>query len=452
MDNTNVKGNKMGTMPVNALIINMALPMMISMLVQALYNVVDSVFVARINEDALTAVSLAFPLQNVMISVGTGIGVGMNAMLSKSLGEKNQKAVNDAAKNGYFLSVCGYAVFLIIGLFFTRAFFKAQTDIVSIIEYGHSYLSICCMVSFGFFTQTIFERMLQSTGRTVYSMITQLTGAIINIILDPVLIFGLFGLPKLGISGAAAATVTGQCVAAVLAVIFNTKKNHEIHFSLKGFRPSIEIIKRILAVGIPSILMVSIGSVMTFFMNRILMVFTSTAAAVFGVYFKLQSFVFMPVFGLNNGMVPIISYNYGARNKERIIKTIKLSVIYAVTIMLCGLIISQIIPDKLLLLFDASENMLSIGVPALRTITISFVFAGFCIVISSVFQALGNGIYSMLLSFVRQIVVLLPAAYLFSLTGVLDYVWLAFPIAEIAAVALSSFLLRKLYVKTLKNL
>lgn len=444
--------NKMGTMPVGRLLLNMALPMMISMLVQALYNIVDSIFVSRISEDALTAVSLAFPVQNIMISVGTGIGVGMNALLSRSLGEHNQDSANKAAQNGWFLSLCGYGIFLLVGLFFVKPFFRSQTDIESIVDYGYTYLSICCIVSFGFYMQAIFERMLQSTGRTFYSMITQMTGAIINIILDPILIFGLWGMPKMGVAGAAVATVMGQCVAAFMAICFNATKNPDIHFTIKGFRPDFSIIRKILTVSIPSILMVSIGSIMNFGMNKILLSFTSTAAAVFGAYFKLQSFVFMPIFGLNNGMVPIISYNYGSRNRERILKTIKLSVVFAIAIMLCGLCVAQIIPDKLLLLFNASENMLDIGVPAIRTITLSFVFAGYCIVISSVFQAFGNGMYSMFISFIRQIVVLLPVAYLFSLTGVLNYVWLAFPIAEIFSVTVSTLLMIRLYKKTIKNL
>lgn len=444
--------NKMGSMPVGKLLLNMALPMMISMLVQALYNIVDSIFVSRISEDALTAVSLAFPVQNIMISVGTGVGVGMNALLSRSLGEHKQEAANNAAKNGWFLSICGYIIFLLVGIFFARPFFKSQTDIDSIVDYGTTYLSICCIVSLGFYMQSIFERMLQSTGRTIYSMITQMTGAVINIIMDPILIFGLFGVPKMGVAGAAAATVLGQCVAAVMAIYFNRTKNPEIQFTLKNFHPDLSAIKKILSVSIPSILMVSIGSIMNFGMNRILLSFTSTAAAVFGAYFKLQSFVFMPVFGLNNGMVPILSYNYGTRNKDRIMQTIKLSVIYAVVIMLCGLAAAQIIPDKLLLLFNASENMLSIGVPAMRTITLSFVFAGYCIVVSSVFQAFGNGIYSMILSFIRQIVILLPLAFLLSLTGRLNYVWLAFPIAEIFSVIVATLLMIRLYKRLIKNL
>lgn len=448
----NNQENKMGTMPVNALLINMALPIMISMLVQALYNVVDSIFVSRINEDALTAVSLAFPMQNLMISLGSGVGVGMNALLSKSLGEKKQEEADCAAKNGWFLAVCSYILFLLLGIFFSRIFFAMQTDITSIIDYGTTYLSICSIVSVGFFMQAIFERMLQATGRTMYSMITQLTGAVINIILDPVLIFGIGPFPKMGIAGAAVATVIGQCTAGVLAYVFNKTRNHDITFSLKGFRPSLTVIKKILAVGVPSIIMVSIGSLMTFGMNKILMVFSSTAAAVLGVYFKLQSFVFMPVFGLNNGMVPILSYNYGARHKDRIMKTIKLCVMYAVIIMFAGLAVSQLFPETLLLMFDASEHMLSIGVPALRTITLCFIFAGYNIIMSSVFQAFGNGIYSMAISIARQLIVLLPVAYLLSLTGVLEYVWLAFPIAEIAAVFICTFLLRRLYVKVIRPL
>lgn len=448
----NNQENKMGTMPVNALLINMALPIMISMLVQALYNVVDSIFVSRINEDALTAVSLAFPMQNLMISLGSGVGVGMNALLSKSLGEKKQEEADCAAKNGWFLAVCSYILFLLLGIFFSRTFFAMQTDIASIIDYGTIYLSICSIVSVGFFMQAIFERMLQATGRTMYSMITQLTGAVINIILDPVLIFGVGPFPKMGIAGAAVATVIGQCTAGVLAYIFNKTRNHDITFSLKGFRPSLTVIKKILAVGVPSIIMVSIGSLMTFGMNKILMVFSSTAAAVLGVYFKLQSFVFMPVFGLNNGMVPILSYNYGAHHKDRIMKTIKLCVMYAVIIMFAGLAVSQIFPETLLLMFDASEHMLSIGVPALRTITLCFIFAGYNIIMSSVFQAFGNGIYSMAISIARQLIVLLPVAYFLSLTGVLEYVWLAFPIAEIVAVFICTLLLRRLYVKVIKPL
>lgn len=336
IDQTQDRENKMGVMSINKLLITMSLPMIISMLVQALYNVVDSMFVSHISENALSAVSLAFPLQSFMIAVCTGTGVGINAVLSKSLGEKNYDEANSAANNGIFLAVLSYLLFLIIGLFFTRFFYQCQTDITEIIEGGYSYLVVCTTCSFGLFGQIVFERLMQSTGKTFYTMITQGLGAIINIILDPILIFGLFGFPKLGIAGAAIATVIGQIIAMLLAIYYNVSKNDEIKIKIKGFKPNFKTIKKIYSVGIPSIIMGSIGSVMTFGMNKILMVFTSTATAVFGVYFKLQSFVFMPVFGINNGMVPIVSYNFGARNKERMIDTMKISIIYAVCIMIIG--------------------------------------------------------------------------------------------------------------------
>lgn len=444
--------NKMGVMPVPRLLLTMALPMMASMLVQALYNVVDSIFVAKLSEDALTAVSLAFPMQNLMIATGTGIGVGMNALLSRKLGEKDFKGANRAATHGVFLSILVYIIFLYIGLFVTRTFFLGQTDIKHIVEEGTTYLTIICVFSFGIFAQVILERLLQSTGKTFYAMITQGTGAIINIILDPILIFGLAGAPKMGIAGAAIATVIGQIIAAIMALYFNIAKNKEINISFRGFRPHRETLNKILYVGIPSILMVAIGSVMTFGMNRILMAFTSTAAAVFGAYFKLQSFIMMPIFGLNNGMIPIIAYNYGAKKKERITHTIRLSITYAVCIMLVGLFVLQMFPDKLLGLFNASEHMLAIGIPALKTISLSFIFAGFCIICSSVFQAFGNGILSMFVSFARQLLVLLPVAWLFSRTGNLRLVWWAFPIAELMSVTLCSIFLRHTYVNIIKKL
>lgn len=427
----------MGIMPENRLLIGMSLPMMISMLVQALYNIVDSIFVSRINENALTAVSLAFPIQSLMIAFGAGMGVGMNALLSKSLGEKNYEKVNKVAINGIFLSAVNYVIFLVIGLFAVKPFYAGQSTDSQILEYGFEYLTIVCCLSFGMYSQFVFERLLQSTGKTVYTMITQSTGAVINIILDPILIFGYFGMPQMGVAGAAVATVIGQIVAAVMAFIINHKKNPEVQLQIRGFRPEKHIISQIYAVGIPSIIMQAIGSIMTYGMNRILMVFTSTAAAVFGVYFKLQSFIFMPVFGLNNGMVPIIAYNYGAGHKKRVIKTIKLSVIYAVAIMLTGLFVFQVFPKQLFMLFDASETMLSIGIPALRIISLSFLFAGFCIVCGSVFQALGNGVYSMIVSIARQLIVLLPAAYLLARLGKVSYVWWAFPIAEIASLSMT---------------
>ena len=442
-----IKENKMGTMPINKLLISMSLPMMISMLVQALYNVVDSIFVSQISENALTAVSLAFPVQNFMIAVGVGTGVGINALLSRSLGEKKFEQANKVANNGVFLAVLSYIAFLILGIIFSRRFFQWQTDIKDIVDGGYSYLIIVTTCSFGMYGQIVFEKLMQSTGKTIFPMTTQLTGAIVNIVLDPILIFGLFGFPKLGISGAAIATVIGQICGMSLGIYLNTTKNKEIKVEVKNFRPSLRTIKEIYAVGIPSIIMASIGSVMTFGLNKILLVFSSTATAVFGVYFKLQSFIFMPVFGINNGMVPIIAYNYGARNKDRLMKTVKISIMYGISIMLIGLVIFQVFPKELLSLFNASDKMISIGVPALRTISISFLFAGYCIVVSSMFQALGNGVMSMIVSLVRQLIVLLPVAYLLSKSGNLNMVWWAYPIAEIASVCLSVIGFKYVYKK-----
>lgn len=445
------KENKMGVMPVNQLLISMSLPMMISMLVQALYNIVDSIFVSRINENALTAVSLAFPLQTLMIALGTGTGVGINALLSKSLGEKDFDKANKTAVNGIFLAVVSYLIFLMVGIFVTTPFYLSQTDDAQIFEYGKQYLTIICCCSFGMYMQFVFERILQSTGKTVYTMITQGTGAIINIILDPVFIFGYFGVPRMGVAGAAIATVIGQIIAAIMAIIINLKKNTEIRLQFHGFKPDSKIIMQIYQVGIPSIIMQAIGSVMTYGMNKILLAFTSTAAAVFGVYFKLQSFIFMPVFGLNNGMVPIVAYNYGAGKKDRLIKTIKLSIAYAMALMVIGFAVFQLFPTQLFSLFEASETMLSIGIPALRIISVSFLLAGFCIICGSVFQALGNGVYSMFVSIARQLVVLLPVAYLLSLSGNVAYVWWAFPIAELMSVVLSGFFMSRIYHNVIKH-
>lgn len=446
------KENKMGYMPENKLLISMAVPMMLSMLVQALYNVVDSIFVARLSEDALTAVSLAFPVQNLMIAIGSGSGVGINALLSKSLGEKNQKLANKAAHNGILLMVLSAIACALFGIFGSRWFFTTQTDDLVLIEYGEQYLFVVMIFSFGLFGQFITERLLQATGRTVYSMYTQMLGAVINLILDPIMIFGYFGCPAMGITGAAAATVIGQIAAAVFGFWLNIKKNPEIQLSFKELVPDGGVIKKIYSVGVPSIIMGSIGSVMTYGMNLILMGFSSTAAAVFGVYFKLQSFFFMPVFGLNNGMVPIVAYNYGARKKDRIMKTFKLAVMYAVGIMLLGLLIMQIFPAQLFMLFEASEEMLAIGVPALRLISTSFLFAGYCIISGSMFQALGNGFLSMINSIARQLVVLLPVAYLLSLTGNLNLIWLSYPIAELMSLTLCSIFLYRIYQKVIKPL
>ena len=452
MSNAVQQENKMGVMPIPKLLISMSLPMIISMLVQALYNIVDSMFVAQMNEAALTAVSLAFPVQNLMIAFAAGTGVGINALLSRSLGEKNLENANKVASNGAMLAMITSAVFAVVGGFGGRLFFALQTDDAQIIEYGAQYLRVVTICSMFVFLQVTFERLLQSTGKTVYSMITQATGAIINIILDPIMIFGYFGFPALGVLGAALATVCGQFVATLLAVHFHNKYNKEIIVRRTGFKPDKNTIISIYKVGIPSIIMQSIGSITTFALNNILLMFSSTAATVFGIYFKLQSFVFMPIFGLTNGMIPIVAYNYGARKKKRIYATLKLSICIAVGIMIIGVVYFQLYPKTLLGLFDASEHMLENGVPALRTISWSFIFAGFCIISSSVFQALGNGVYSMLISIARQIVVIIPVAYIFAKVFGLDMVWWSYPIAEIVSVCMCTFFLKKIFKEKLSNL
>ena len=444
--------NKMGVMPVNKLLVSMSLPMMVSMLVQALYNVVDSIFVSRVSEGALTAVSMAFPLQTLMIALGAGMGVGVNAILSKSLGEKDYERANSAADNGIFLSLVSYIVFALVGILAVRPFYESQTADQAIIQYGVDYLSVVCICSFGIFGQFIFERILTSTGRTFYTMITQTTGAVINIIFDPIFIFGLFGAPKMGVRGAAVATVLGQTVAAVLACFMNIKKNPDVQLFKGKFRPSADMIKQIYAIGVPSIIMQSIGSLMVYFMNRILMGFSSTAVAVFGVYFKLQSFVFMPIFGLNNGMIPIVSFNYGAARRDRLMQTWKLAWIYATVIMFVGVAAFELIPDRLLMIFDASQSMLAIGRVALRIIAVHFPVAAYCIVTGSMFQALGRAFYSMITSIMRQIVVLLPVAYYLSLSGNVDRVWWAFPVAEIMSAMVTTFCFIRLHRKVISRI
>ena len=438
------KENKMGVMPVGKLLFTMSLPIMISMLVQALYNVVDSMFVARVSENALTALSIAFPIQNLMIAVSVGLGVGLNAVVSRALGAKDTKGVNRAATNGIMLMfICGL-LFMLGGATLVRPYFEMQTDIEEIVTSGIDYTSIVMMGSMGVFMQILFERLLQSTGRTMLTMFSQGVGAIINIIFDPIFIFGYFGFPKMGVAGAAYATILGQWVAALLGLILNIRKNPEVSISMKGFKPHGATIRLILSIGIPSVVMQSIGSVMTFLMNQILIAFSSTAVAVFGVYFKLQSFVFMPVFGLTNGTVPIVAYNFGARKGDRMKKTIQYSVYAAIVIMICGALIFQSIPDKLLMLFDASDEMLRVGVPALRIISLGFPLAGFGIGAGAVFQALGFSVYSMVISLIRQLVVLIPCAYLISmLTGDVTGVWWAFVVAEVVSLTASALYLRR---------
>lgn len=433
----------MGVMPVNKLLLNMSVPMMVSMLVQALYNIVDSIFVARVSENALTAVSLAFPVQMLLVAVGAGTGVGVNSLLSKSLGEKNYEIANKTATNGLFLSFVSFVLFFIVGFTAVKPFYLSQVKTVEsdIYNMGVDYLTIVCVCSFGMYAQFMFERLLQSTGMTFYSMISQLTGAITNIVLDPILIFGMFGLPKMGVAGAAIATVIGQCAGASVAAFCNFRKNKEIAIGFKGFRPDMRIIARIYKVGVPSIIMQAIGSIMTYSMNMILIQFTSTATAVFGVYFKLQSFFFMPIIGINNGVIPIVAYNYGAGKRTRIVKTIKYAMRYAFALMFLGFLTFELIPATLLGMFKASDEMIVIGSTALRIIGVHFLVAWYCIIAGAVFQSLGNGVYSLCVSIARQLVILVPAAYILAKIGRLGLVWWAFPIAEIMSFSVSTVFL-----------
>lgn len=450
--------NKMGTMPVGKLLLTMSMPMIIAMLVQALYNVVDTFFVARISIDAVTALSNAFPVQNLMIGVATGTGVGVNALLSKALGEKNQKRANKVAANGVLLALVGYAIFLIFGLFFTDLYMNAMTDKAEVAQMGADYLRICSVFSFGVFGEIIFERLMQATGKTIYTMFTQGLGAVINIILDPILIEGLGPIPAMGVKGAAYATVIGQIFAMVLAVVLNQLFNKEIRLQKEIARPDIRICGKIYAIGVPSILMVAIGSIMTVSMNQILksIDITEVSVAVFGIYFKLQSFVFMPIFGMNNGLIPIIAFNYGAQNRKRMMKVLRYAIVAALCVMVIGMIVFQLIPDVLLKLFEPENTdsalLQEFGVPALRTISFCFPAAAVGIMMSSTFQALGKSVNSMLVSIARQLLVLIPAAYLLSLTGNVAMVWWSFPIAEVVSLVVSVLLFVLLYKRIIQNI
>ena len=452
MQNKSLQENKMGVMPVGKLLVNMAVPMVLSMLVQALYNVVDSIYVSQISESAVTALSLAFPVQNLQIGFAVGIGVGVNSLLSKSLGQKDQEAANRAAGNGMVLMLIVTAVFMLFGIFGVRPYYEMQSDVVETVEGGIAYSRICCLMTLGIFMEILGERLLQATGRTVHTMITQSTGAIINILLDPVLIHGWFGLPAMGVAGAAWATVIGQWAAAFLALYFNEKQNPEVQFGRRYAKLDGATVKQILTVGVPSIVMNGIGSVMNFGMNQILQGFTETATSVFGIYFKLQSFFFMPLFGINNATISIIAYNYGARKPDRMMKTLKLACGAALCLMLCGFAVFQLIPDVLLSLFNPSDTFLEIGRSCLRTISFSFPIAAVCISLGASFQALGNGIYSTVVSLGRQMFVLLPVAFLLSLSGNVNLVWLAYPIAEIVSGALTAFFFLRIYRQKIKPL
>lgn len=441
----NEKENKMGSMPVNRLIINMSLPLITSMFVQAFYNIVDSLFVARINEEALTAVSMSFPAQVLMISAGTGVGVGITALIARYLGAKDTDGITKVVHNGIFLGILNSLIFLIFGLFFAKYYFQLQKATGIIEQYGIQYLSLCAFFSFSIILEITFERMLIASGKTFYTMITQSTGAIINIILDPILIFGLLGFPKMGITGAAVATVLGQTVGMLLALYFNIKKNHEVRFALRQFKIDFKTIINIYEIGLPSIIMQSAGSFLIFQLNNLLSSFSTTATAVLGIYFKLQSFVSLPIFGLNNSVVSIVSYNYGAGKIKRLMQTIKTANIYAFAIMFSGFLLCQLIPGTMLKIFDASDNMLAIGIPALRIISFAFLIAPFCIILSGTFQALGKGNFSLIISLIRQLAVILPLAYLFGKIIGISGIWLAFPISEIVAGALTFIYFRKLY-------
>lgn len=437
--------NKMGTMPVGKLIVNMSLPLITSMFVQAFYNIVDSLFVARINEAALTAVSMSFPAQNIMISAGTGVGVGITALIARYLGAKDKKGVTRVVHNGLFLGILNSILFIIFGLFFVKFYFQFQKAPSDIEKYGIQYLSLCSFFAFSIILEITFERMLIASGKTFYTMITQSTGAIINIILDPIFIFGLFGVPEMGIMGAAIATVLGQTVAMLMALYFNIKKNYEVSFAIKKFKIDLKTILNIYEIGFPSIVMQSAAAFLIFQLNNLLTSFSTTATAVLGVYFKLQSFVILPIFGLNNSVVSIISYNYGAGKIKRMIQTVKIANIYAFIIMFSGFLLCQTVPSAMLKIFDASDNMLAIGVPALRIISFAFLIAPFCIISSGTFQALGKGTLSLIISLIRQLVIILPLAYLFSKIIGINGIWLAFPISEIVAGILTAIFLKRLY-------
>ena len=447
--------NKMGTMPIGKLLVNMAVPMILSMLVQALYNVVDSIYISNYSEDAVTALGLAFPVQNVQIGFAIGIGVGVNSLLSKSLGEGNRDRANRTAGNGIFLALIATAIFVLFGIFGTRPYYEMQSDTATIVESGIAYTSICCICTMGIYFEVLFERMLQATGRTIYTMVTQGVGAIINIVLDPVFIFGMepLGIPAMGAAGAAIATVIGQWVAAALALFFNIRFNHDIHLSVKNIAPRWNVIRPILTVGVPSMIMNSVSSVMNFSMNQILLGFEgvgNTATGVFSIYYKLQSFFFMPLFGLNNATISIVAFNYGARNPDRIKKTLKLAVGGALVFMIAGLLAFELIPGVLLSIFKLSDTFVSLGKTALRIIAIHFPIAAVCIALGASFQALGNGIYSTITSLCRQMLALLPAAYLLSLTGDVNNVWWSFPIAESVSLVATLFFFVRIYRQKIK--
>ena len=452
MQKETLQENKMGVMPVGKLLVNMALPMIISMLVQAFYNIVDSVYVSQVSESAVTALSLAFPVQNMQIGFAVGVGVGVNALLSQSLGRKDQESVNWAAGQGVFLALVATGLFMLFGFFGVRPYYTMQSTVAETVEGGIAYTSICCIFTVGVFIQVLCERLLQSTGRAMQTMILQGTGAIINIILDPVFIHGWWGMPRMGVAGAAVATVIGQCTGAVLGIYLNLRHNPEVQLHVKFMKPNWKVIAPILEVGIPSVVMNGIGSVMNFGMNQILQGFNEVATGVFGIYYKLQSLFFMPLFGINNATISILAYNYGARKPKRIVHTLKLATAVAVCIMLVGLAVFQLFPQALLGIFNPTEEFLAIGVKALRILCLPFPVAAICISLGASFQALGKGSYSTVVSLCRQLIVLLPVAYLLSLTGDVNNVWWSFPIAEVMSALVTGLLFAKLYRQKVRPL
>ena len=446
------KQNKMGTQSIPKLLLTMSLPAMFSMLIQALYNIVDSIFVAQINENALTAVSLAFPIQTLILAVSVGTGIGISSLISRRLGEKRREEASCAASHGIILGLASWALFAILGALFTPAFFNAFTQDTQIVEYGCQYVYVVTIFSFGIFLSVNIEKSIQATGNMIYPMCIHLIGAATNLILDPILIFGLLGFPKLGVLGAAVATVAGQILGMLFGLIILFTKNHEIHVSFKGFHFSRQAVKDIYAVGFPSIIMQAVSSLLTVCLNGILIGFSPTAVSVLGVYYKLQSLVFMPVFGLNQGSLPIMGYNYGAKNRKRLIHTIKLACIVAFSIMMVGTLIFWGLPGQLLKMFNASDSMLSIGIPALRLISLSFLLASINIVLSNLFQSMGCGLRSLIVSLIRQLAVILPVAFLLSRVLGVNGVWLAFPVAEIVGFVLSVVFFVGLYRNKIKTM
>lgn len=445
------QSNKMGTAPITPLIWKMALPAMLSMMVQALYNIVDSIFVAKISSQAFNAISIAFPIQMLMISLAIGTGIGINSLVSRRLGENRKKEADSAATHGIILGLFSWLIMVLVGVFGATAFFTMTTDNQAVIEMGTQYIQIVTVFSFGSFLQINIEKTLQATGNMIFPMFSQLLGCVINIILDPILIFGLLGAPKLGIRGAAIATVTGQIFAMIFCFIIILVKNHDVHISFKKFKFSFRTIRDIYEVGIPAIIMQAISSVLVTLLNMILITFSDAAVNVLGIYYKLQSFVFMPVFGLTQGVMPVLGYNFGACNKDRILKALKVGLTGAVCIMTLGTILFWVFPDFLLTLFSADEETMILGRTALRFVSFCFVPAAIGIMLSTFFQACGMGMKSLLISLIRQLICILPAAYLLSKISV-HAIWFSFPISEVVASVISVFFFFDIYKKTIKNL